>query len=397
MSLFDYTAKLPTGEIVKGQLKAGSEKELRWVLIDRGLQPEFVREATAQKVTILATSGERARSSHIELTLRQISVMLRSGLTLLESIETVIEQPPSRAVKRIYERVREDVENGSNFAESIGEHKCFPDSVTSMVAMGEESGNLDSIMERCAIAMETSRQNKEATITALFYPVITLLIAFGTVAYMVIKVIPEMKRALAALGRKLPWMTQSLLDMVDFFSKWGLLIGGTITLFAVVFFFVWKWPPGRLAIDKVILRIPLIGTILRTSSTALFARSMGTLINSGIPLVEGLRILGTMHSNYYLRAVIESARRKILEGGSLAESLNRPNAYTPMMQKMVAVGEVSGNLEETLGHVANFHDMRLQALVKKLSAVMEPVVIIVVGIIVGYVFIAFFLGLYGGV
>lgn len=382
---------------MQGRLQAESMEALRWNLLERGLQPEQVREAAPapKPVALSPADWSSARSVHIELTLRQIAVMLRSGLTLLAAIETVIEQPPSRTVRRIYEKVREQVESGASFTEAISRHKCFPSAVVSMISMGEESGNLDTVMERSALAMETRRRNTTATMTALFYPAFTFLFAIGICIYMVVAVIPPMRKALEALGRPLPAMTQSLVDVADFLTKWGVVISTIVILLVIVFALLMSWPPGRLAIDRFTLRIPLIGTILRTGATALFARSMGTLLGSGIPLVEGLRILGTIHGNRYLVAVVESARRRILEGGSLAESLARPDAYTPMMVKMVGVGETSGNLEETLEHIADFHDDRLQSLIKRLSAMLEPAIVLLVGILVGYVYIAFFVALYG--
>ncbi|MEM6280532.1 MAG: type II secretion system F family protein [Verrucomicrobiota bacterium] len=397
MSWFEYTAVTSSGETVGGKLQAESAEELRWSLLESGLQPQAVRESDSAGAGNSDSPGFlSARSIHVELTLRQISVMLRSGLTLLAAIETVIEQPPSPAVRRVYEKIRHSLESGSSFAESLSEHKCFPPGVVSMIGMGEESGNLDVVLERSADTMESKRRNMTATITALFYPTFTFLFAIGICIYMVLAVIPPMKKALEALGRPMPAMTQSLLDVAGFFSKYGVLMAVIVVIMIIVFIIMWLWPPGRLAIDRALLRVPLFGTILRTGATALFARSMGTLLGSGIALVEGLRILGTIHGNRYYAAIVESARRRILEGGALAESLSQPHGYTPMMLKMVGVGETSGNLEETLEHVAEFHEDRLQALIKRLSALLEPAIVLFVGILVGYVYIAFFVGLYGG-
>ncbi|HRQ88744.1 MAG TPA: type II secretion system F family protein [Bacteroidia bacterium] len=396
MNWFEYTATTGAGDSVQGRLRAESAEALRWMLLERGMNPGAIREAASGGRPALAPSEWiGARSVHVELTLRQIAVMLRSGLTLLSAVETVIEQPPSRAVRRVYEAVRDRVEGGSAFAEALAGHKCFPSGVVSMIGMGEESGNLDTVIEQAAVSMETRRRNRSATVTALFYPTFTFLFAIAICIYMVVAVIPPMKKALESLGRKLPAMTQSLLDAADFFSKWGLHLVVVAVVLLVALVLTWLWPPGRLAIDRFLLRVPLIGKILRTGATALFARSMRTLLGSGIPLVEGLRIVAGIHGNRYLAAVIESARRRILEGGTLAGSLSRPHAYTPMMLKMVGVGEASGNLEETLEHAAEFHEDQLQALIKRLSALLEPAIVLVVGALVGYVYIAFFVGLYG--
>ena len=395
MGWFDYTALTDTGESINGRLRADSAEELRWLLLERGLQPQAVRETEAPNDGFAVGNFLSARSVHVELTLRQISVMLRSGLTLLAAIETVIEQPPSRAVKRVYEGIRERLESGGTFSEALTEHACFPAGAISMIGMGEESGNLDTVIERAADSTESKRRSQTAMLTALFYPTFTFLFAIGICVYMVLAVIPPMKKALEALGRPMPAMTQSLLSVSEFVGKWGILMGSVLVIGIIVFVMIYLWPPGRLAIDRTLLRIPLIGTILRTGASALFARSMSTLLGSGISLVEGLRILGTIHGNRYFCAVVESARRRILEGGSLADSLSSPRSYTPMMLKMVGVGEASGNLEETLDHIADFHEDRLQALIKQLSALLEPVIVLVVGALVGYVYIAFFVGLYG--
>lgn len=154
------------------------------------------------------------------------------------------------------------------------------------------------------------------------------------------------------------------------------------------------WPMGRMIVDRFALRLPLIGLILRTAATALFARSMAILLQSGIPLLEALRAAQTLHANRFLAALLDRTRRGILDGASLAEGLQEPKAYTPMLSKMVAVGEASGTLDEILENVAEFHEQSLQALIKQLSALVEPAIIIIVGGIVGYVYIAFFVGLF---
>lgn len=399
MPSFRYSALAASGETVEGRLDAASPAEARWRLMEQGLRPAQVDEAAAAEAGATSPFDPRnwrgARSVHIELTLRQLAVMLRSGLTLLAALEAVIDQAPSRAVRRVYQRVRGRIESGSTFQEALAEHACFPGGAVSMIGMGEESGNLDTVMERAAQTMESRRRARNATVTALFYPAFTFLFALGICVYMVLAVIPPMKKALEGLGRQLPAMTQSLLDAGDFVEKWGLLAASVVALLLLVLFLVALWPPGRLALDRFVLRLPLIGTILRTGATALFSRSTGTLIGSGIPLVETLRIVSSIHANRYVAAVVDSARRRVLEGGALAESLARPHAFTPMMLKMVGVGETSGNLEETLAHAADFHDEQLQALIKRLSALLEPAVVIVVGGLVGYVYIAFFVGLYG--
>ncbi|MEM1159179.1 MAG: type II secretion system F family protein [Verrucomicrobiota bacterium] len=399
MSSFRYVAITPDGEKVEGRQKADSMESVRWQLMEQGLQITRLVEADPglDPEGFSFQNWRSPRSIHIELTLRQIAVMLRSGLTLMAAIETINEQPPSGAVRRVYQSVRAELENGLSLAEALSKHQCFPPSVIAMISMGEESGNLDTVMTRAADTMQGRRKSITSTLTALFYPAFTFVFALGIAIYMMVAVVPPMKKALTALGRPLPPITQSLLDIADFFAKWGVAIGVSIALIVTTIVLIWLTPAGRLMFDRLLLMTPLIGRILRTGATALFGRSMSTLLGSGIAIVEGLRIIQDLHGNQYLVAVVESARRHIMEGGSLADSLNHPYSYTPMMLKMVSVGEASGNLEETLENIAEFHEDQLQTLIKQLSALMEPAIILFVGALVGYVYAAFFIGLSGAV
>ena len=403
MAKFAYNATGKAGNPVTGSLEAADVQAARWMLLERGLKPDSVTEQSADDggsatpgfAWLNPANWGRVKSVQIELSLKQIAVMLRSGLTLLAAIETLIEQPPSRAARRLFVRIRDRIEAGSSFADALKEHSVFPKGVIAMINLGEESGNLDAVIQRSAVTMESQRRNRNAMLTALFYPAFTFLFAIAISIYMVVAVIPPMKQALEALGRRLPALTQSLLDVTDFIVRWGPLFGVLVFVVIATFTVLWMWPPGRLAIDRAQLRLPLIGLIVNTGGTALFARSMATLLASGITLVEALRILSTIHSNRYLAAVVETSRNRLLEGATLAGSLQRGRAYTPMMIRMIGVGEASGNLEETLTNVADFHDERLQALIRQLSAMLEPAIVLLVGGLVGYVYIAFFVGLYG--
>ena len=404
MAKFAYVAVGKDGNKVEGIINADTLQSARWLVFEKGLKPERITEASSDKnaaegldLSLGIPFLGKPRGVHVELTLRQIAVMIKSGMTLLSAIETVIDQPPSRAVKRMYQQVRDSIEGGKSLAASLDDHPVFHRGIIAMINLGEESGNLETVLERCAVAMGSQRRNRNAMLTAMAYPAFTFLFAIAVSVYIVVAVIPPMKRAMETLGRKLPAMTQSLLDVSDFVVTYGPTIGIAVFSVLTAIVFVFLWPPGRLAIDKFSLKVPLFGHVLKTGGTATFSRSLLILLASGIPLVEALRILGTIHNNRYFVAVVESARNRILEGATLGSSLDRGKAYTPMMIRMIGVGETSGNLEEILSNVADFHDERLQALIKQLSALLEPAIVLVVGGIVGYVYIAFFIGLYGAV
>lgn len=398
MSRFYYRATDANGLETEGSRDAENAHALRWTLREEGLRPVLVEIDERPSDTGAFFGNPFAllppRQAHLELSLRQVAVMLRSGLPLLSAIETTVEQAPSRAVRRVWAAIRDALENGSSLTEAMEPHKRFTPATLQLIALGEESGNLELVMERAAQAMEQRRILVQTTLSALAYPAITLLAAIAIATYMVLGVIPQMERFLSSLGRRLPPMTQSLLDLSNWIQQWAMpiLIVGTAMLVAAIAFYL--WPPGRLAADRLVLRIPLVGRILRTSATAAFVRSLGLLLHSGISLLESLRAVRDLHRNRHLAGLIDSARQEIVAGQSLAESLDVPHAYTPMLSKMIAVGEASGALDDILEQMAEFHEAMLKTLLKQLSALIEPAIIFVVGGIVGYVYIAFFLGLF---
>jgi type IV pilus assembly protein PilC len=320
--------------------------------------------------------------------------MLRSGLTLLDAMETLIEQAPGRATQALWADVSHAVAGGMPLGDALEGRPAFPHVVRQLVRVAEESGNLDVVLYRCAEMMERKRLLKTSTISALAYPVITVLAAAGVTIYMILGVIPQMKKFLTALGRKLPPMTQSLIDLSVFIQDYGLPILAGTAVFAVAAVFFYLSPPGRMQVDTWLLRIPIIGPVLRIGATALLSRAMSLLLQSGVTLLESLRTVETLHTNRRLGKLLADTRNRIIDGESLAPTLAAKGAYTPMLSKMAAVGETSGSLDDVLEQVAIFHEAQLQAQIRRLSALVEPAVIILVGGIVGYVYLAFFVALF---
>ncbi len=397
MAWFEYIAE-EAGAQAGGLIEAETAEGARLWLRENGRRAILVRPSAGPPGLPWARLDPSAlfppRPVHIEITLRQLAVLLRSGLTLLASLETLIEQAPSRSVARIWEGIRGRIEAGSGLAQAMAGHRAFGHATLQLAALGEESGNLDEMLGRAARAMEQRRVLAESTLNALAYPAITLAAACGVAGYMVAGVVPQLEKFLKVLGRKLPPMTQSLLDLSAFLGRWALPLGIAAAALAAAAAACHRWPPGRLWMDGAALRLPVVGGVLRTGATALFARSMAILLGSGIPLLDSLRAVQHLHANRFLAALLDRARREIVEGSSLAGALRAPHAYTPMLGKMVAVGEASGTLDEILGHVADFHEENLRAAIKRLAALVEPAIIVFVGGVVGYVYIAFFVALF---
>ena len=398
MPNFDFNARDPSGRQQAGSQDAVSSAALVSTLRERGWLVLDVQESAgpAEDWSTLLNpfSWLPPRSIDVEVSLQQIAVMLRSGITLLAALKTVAEQAARRSMRLIWQRVAERIQEGSTLGDALADHRCFPHLVVQLVRVGEQTGNLEPVVSRASDALEKRRLLRTSLLTALTYPAIVLLAAIGVTVFMIVGVIPKLQVFLKALGRKLPAMTQMLIDVSEAVQQH--YVQGLIGFAAVVVGMIalYHWPPGRLFLDRFLLRLPIIGRLLRLATTVSFARALGALVRSGITLVEGLRTVEQLHRNRYVAERVASARNAVLRGGNLAEPLAAPDAFMPMLSRMVAIGETTGTLDDVLDEVARFHEGQLQSAIKQFSAIIEPVIVVVVGAIVGFVYISFFLALF---
>lgn len=334
------------------------------------------------------------RTMDVEISLQQLAFMLRSGLPLLAALRTSAAQAQRRSMGQVWERVAERIQEGMSLSSAMAEHPCFPHLAVTMARVGEETGILDQVLNRAASAMERRRVLLGNLSTALAYPAIVVLMSIGVVAYMMLGLIPKLQIFLAASGRKLPPLTQLLVDLSLFFRTYWLHLGVGVIVLMFALYALGRWRPAGLLMDRALLRLPLLGPVFRLAATATFARGLGTMLACGVRLTEALRIVQLLHRNRYILNLVEAARERVLQGAPLAAQLATPGAFMPMLSSMVAVGETSGTLDEVLGEVAGFHESRLEAVIRRLSAILEPLIIVVVGGIVGFIYLAFFMAIY---
>lgn len=407
MTAFRYEARDQRGQLQQGVAEAGTASGLAASLRERGWLVLDVQreESTGDGSSNRFTDWNPLhylppRSLDIELSLQQLAVMLRGGLTLLSALETLIEQSQKRTMQQVWRDVSGSIQEGASLAEAMSHHACFSRLVIQLTRVGEQTGNLEQVLVRAADILANRRQTRTSLMTAAAYPSIVLVAALGVSGFMVVSVIPKLQVFLTALGRKLPAMTQFLVDVGAWIQMYGmqtLLILGALLAALIA---TYLWPPGRYFLDRLMLRIPVVGNLLRVAATAMFARSVATLIRSGVTLLEGLRTVEQLHHNRYLREQVVMARDAVMRGQSLAQPLASRAAFTPMLAAMVAVGESTGTLDDVLDEVAEFHDERLRTAIRQFSVIIEPIIIVVVGSIVGFVYISFFLAMFsaaGGV
>lgn len=333
------------------------------------------------------------RSIDVELSLQQLSLMSRSGMTLLASLSSVIEQTRSVSLAEIWLQIADSIQRGSSFNQALTRHKCFPEFVVRLVKVGEQTGNLDAVLARAAKTMKDRRTAKEAFASATIYPTLIVALSIAVTIYMVVYLIPRLQTYLDSLGKDMPAMTQFLIDSSIWMrANYTLLTLALLTVICSTMI-AYASREGRLLIDRMLLRVPIIGQLIKLGETTNFARSLSMMLKSGITLTEGLGAVEKIVSNRFLSRSVSEARDKIIRGSNLVDALNQKNAFTGMLTNMAAVGQQTGELGAVLDEVAILHESQFKALVKRLNAVLTPVMTIIIGGVVGYVYIAFFLAL----
>jgi len=401
MPSFAFAARDRSGRAHQGSIEAASPAavvgDLRgrgWVVIEVHPEEAGDRSPSATLEAINPANWLPVRSSDIEVSARQMAVMLRSGLTLLNALQTVADQSPRAAMRRIWQDVSRRIQEGAFLADAMAEHPQFSQIVVQLVRVGEQTGHLEAVLTRAADTLEGRRQLRSQLLNALTYPAIVFVAAIGVTIFMMVSVIPKLQTFLAALGRQLPPLTQLLIDVTDFVNAHLVHAGIGFVFLAATVIVLRSWPPGRLRMNQYLLRVPVVGKLFRLTGTVLLARGLSTLIRSGVTLLEGLRTVERLIGNRYLAAQVAEARDAVMQGGALAETLETKYAFMPMLAGMVAVGESAGTLDEVLDEVARFYEDQLQRAIRRLAALVEPAIIVVVGGIVGFVYISFFMALF---
>ena len=400
MPNFAFQANDRSGRRQAGTLEAVSQVAVAQQLRQRGwlvlrIQPAAANESLGSQLAKLdPRQWMPPRSVDIELSCKQLAVMLRGGLTLLVSLQTLAAQSGRASLRRAWHQVAMRLQEGASMADSLTECKCFPSILVQLVRVGEQTGSLEQAVERAADTLENRRRVRSSLLTALSYPALVFVAAIGVTAYMVVGVIPKLRTFLEGMGRKLPAMTQMLLDISSFVQNYIVHFAIGVLILTVSFAVIYFNPLGRVVVDRWLLRVPLIGQLFRLAGTATFARALGILIRSGITLLEGLRTTEELLTNRYLASRVSAARQAVMQGGALGEPLALEHAFTPLLARMVTVGESAGTMDDVLDEVARFHEAQLQVAIRQLSAIVEPMIIVVVGGIVGFVYISFFVALF---
>ncbi len=392
MATFAYVVKDKGGKTHSGSIDA----ESRNALIDQLWKQEFVilsiDEREKGKSALLKIGQPKIKADVLVIFARQLATMVDSGIPIAQSLDVLTEQMDSPAFKTVMKKIRDDVEAGASLSEAMGRHpRAFSDFFVNMVRAGESSGRLDEILDRVAGYLEkvTSLQRKVSA--SLFYPAFVSLLAFGITSFLVIVIVPKFKEIFTSLGGQLPMPTQMLLSLSDFMRNY--LVMEIVALFVGIFLLrlYINTPAGRLWFDKTTLKFPLIGKLLQKVVIARFARTLATLVKSGVPILGALEIVAKTSGNKVVERAVMAARSSIKEGENIAGPLSQSKVFPAMVTRMIAVGEKTGELEKMLTKIADFYESEVDAAVTGLTSLIEPLVIAVLGVIIGGIVIALFL------
>jgi type IV pilus assembly protein PilC len=393
MPIYTYKARTVGGESQTGEMTASTEADVVGQLRRRRLVVVSVKEKP--KELKLSLGGRRIKTKDLVLFTRQFATMINAGLPLVQSLDILATQQPNKKAAEKIAAVLSDVESGSTLADAMGRHKDFFSEIyVNMVTAGEAGGILDVILLRLAEYLEAAEKLKRKVKGAMFYPLTVLSFSGLAIAGLLIFVIPTFAGFFESANVPMPLLTRFVMGMSDFLLAWWWALVAAIIGAGWLIRTYRKTPAGRLTTDRLLLRIPVLGGVLRKSAIARFSRTLGTLVQSGVPILDGLEITARTSGNRVVEDAVMKSRASIAGGETIAEPLKRSDVFPPMVVQMINVGEQTGGLDDMLSKIADFYDDEVDSSVSALTSIMEPVMIVFLGAIVGVMVIAMYLPIF---
>lgn len=386
--------QINSGGAVKGVRDAESPKALRamlrrdGVLLTEASEEKERRKGARREIDLLAFF-RRPSASDVAVMTRQLATLVRAGVPLVDSLSALMDQVEKEQLVKVLGQVRESVNQGTGFAKSLEQHpKIFPSLYYSMVSAGEASGNLEAVLERLADFMEGQARLKGKVMAALMYPALMSVVGFAVVTVLMITVVPKVTAVFDNIGQALPWYTRLLIFNSQLLANWWWAIAIVVVAGLWVFRRWKKTDEGRLKWDKFQISVLIFGRLNLLAAVARFTRTLATLLSSGVQLLRAMEIGSNVLQNSFLQRIVADAIGSIREGESIAEPLKRSRAFPPMVTHMIAIGERTGQLEQMLENVARAYEADVETRVTALTSLLEPLMIVVLGVSVGFIVIS---------
>ena len=395
MPIYVWEAKARDGSTQKGEIEAASEAIVRAQLRRQRISPTKVKEKPKDLLENIAFLQPKVTEKDLVVFTRQFSTMIDAGLPLIQALDILSSQQENKTFKKILLKIKEDVEGGATFADSLKEHpKLFDELYVNLVAAGEMGGILDTILSRLANYIEKAMKLKKQIKGAMVYPASIMGVAVIVVAVLLLFVIPVFEKMFADFGAALPAPTQFVLGLSRFMkSNIHFIIGGLIVVIYAFKRFR-ATTKGRLIVDDILLKLPIFGPLLRSTAVAKFTRTLGTMVSSGVPILDGLDITARTAGNKVVERSVFEAKAGIAEGKTISEPLAESGVFPPMVTRMIAVGEATGALDQMLTKIADFYDDEVEAAVATLTSMLEPMLMVFLGTILGGLVVAMYLPIF---
>ncbi len=419
MPAFAYTALDARGQEVSDTLEAASEQEAIQALRQAGYYPTSVLEAgkAAKAAKAKGAKAPKAKGTGLKKDInisipflerktikpktlmiftRQLATLIDSGLPLLRGLTVLGKQEPDPVLRKTIGKLADSVQGGSTFSDGLSQHpKIFNKLYINMVKAGELGGVMELVLVRLADFQEKAQKLKNKVVSAMFYPVIVLIIAIAIMAFLLVYIVPKFEQIFADMlgGKPLPALTEFVIGTSRFVQGNFLLIAGAVVLFIIAYSLIARTEKGRAIIDAILLRLPLFGDLIKKSAISRFSRTLGTLVTSGVPILQALNITRDTAGNVVLANSIQNVHDSVKEGESIVTPLEKSGVFPPMVVSMIDVGEETGQLPEMLLKIADVYDDEVDNTVAGLTSLLEPIMIVFLAVVVGTIVIALFLPL----
>jgi len=388
-NLYTWEGKDKTGKVVRGEMRAASDSVVKSSLRRQGMTPMKVRKQAMSR-------GHKVTDKEITLFARQLATMMKSGVPLLQAFDIGIKGAGNPGLSRLLNEVRGEVETGSSLSQAFSKFPLHFDKLfCNLIAAGEQAGILDTILDRLATYKEKILAIKSKIKSALFYPSAVIVVSAVVVAVIMIWVVPTFKEVFASFGAELPGPTLMVIGISDFFVEYWMIILGLLSAGVVATISTFKRSvPMQIAVDRLLLKVPVIGEIVRKATIARWSRTLSTMFSAGVPLVEALDSVGAASGNHVYVVATRNIQSEVTTGLSLNMSMQNSGVFPTMVIQMVSIGEESGQLDHMLSKVADFYDQEVDDAVAAMSTLLEPLIMVFLGVVIGGLVVAMYLPIF---